>query len=745
MKHNLLCGIAATALCLLADPAWAQDSTPKNSSDTENGNRIQEIIVTANRVESTAQKTPIALTVYTGADLIAKGVSNVQGLATIDPSVNVTMATGAAYVAMRGIASTDITEIGDPSVPISRDGFYTNRSYAIQASLYDVKRVEVLKGPQGTLNGRNSTGGLINIVTMRPEFSNGAYFAATVGNYGTLHGEGAVNLALSDKLAFRGSLMYDYHNGYRTITGLYNGQGERGDDSKIASGRIQLAWNPTEAFHVWLSYQRENVDGIGDVAMNSALGVRPDFGNAKTFSNLAPTSVDLRGDRVRWEVRYDKLPGNLRLIYAGGYDVIDWHHAFDLTGAAYPAVRNFLQHEHPKTWNHEVRISNDPASRFFFQGGYFHFLENNSVLSGVFNDQMQGVYAPGGPSANLGQAGVYGILFDYPSVVSKSDAVFGQVSLALTYQLKLSAGARYTWDHKTRIGSAALNFPALVFPEWGQVFPFTTAVTQSGGTMSNKKPTFHVGLDFNPSSTSLLYAKFDTGYKSGGFNSNGSAPSLPYEPETVSTYEVGSKNRFLNGKVELNIDAFYSRYKSYQAYQNSSVLQGNGVFNVGGAKIYGGELQLIALIGETSRIDFNGAYLHTRFDDNIFVADGAGTTHNIGGNRLPNAPSLSFTSGIEEKLQLASGSLTARLEGKYSSSFYYSVFNTNDTISHPYLVGNFSLTYTPVKGSWTVGAYARNFTDKVVLSNASENFAAGKNTYQFQPPRTFGVTGSVKF
>jgi iron complex outermembrane receptor protein len=748
MKSGLSAALGASVsllgLTLFAVPAAAQQA-PAAAAKSDG---LQEIVVTANRVESSAQKTSIALTVYSAADLADKGVTNLMALAAVDPSVNITTSSGAAYVAVRGIASTDVTEIGDPAVPIARDGFYTSRSYSIQSSMYDLSRVEVLKGPQGTLNGRNSTGGLVSIITAKPEFKDGGYASVGVGNYGAFHGEMGVNLALTDNLAIRASTVYDYHDGYRNVTGIYNGQPERGDDSDVISGRVQIAWNPLADLHLWASYQHDSIVGVGDVSMNTTLGVLPDFGNAKSFANAAPTSVNLTGDRVRWELRYDALPGGLKFVYAGGYDVEDWKHALDGTGPAfpvgYPAIRQYIQHEHPKTWNHEVRVSNDAHSRLFVQAGWFHFQENNSIESGLYNVAMTGPFAPGGPLSFMpSQAGLYGIYFSYPYVLAKSDAGFGQASFALTDTIKLSAGARYTWDKKIRTGTAALDIQALVSP----FAPPINLVTLGNGNTSEGEPTFHVGLDYTPNNATLFYAKVDTGYKAGGFNSNGSAPPLPYGPEKVTTAEIGTKNRFMGNRLQLNLDAFYSNYRGYQASQTSGVLNGNGVFNVGSAKIYGAEAQGVALFGQGGRFDVNATVLHTAFGNGISVANGATptVTVDIGGFRLPNAPSFAFTTGLEQAVPFAGGKVTGRVEGKYSSSFYYSVFNTPDTQSHAYMTGNATLTYKPDRGGWELEAYVRNFTDKVVLANAAQNFVSDLNTYEFQPPRTFGVRGSVKF
>ncbi|NBC35949.1 TonB-dependent receptor [Novosphingobium sp. FSY-8] len=725
--------------------AQAQTQAQPTGGTAQPAGGIAEIVVTANRVESSAQKTPIALTVYSGAELATKGVSNVSALAAIDPSVNITSSTGAAYVAVRGIASTDVTETGDPSVPIARDGFYTNRSFNIQSSMYDLARVEVLKGPQGTLNGRNSTGGLVSIITNRPSNKTGGYAALGYGNYNAIDADLGFNYAASDAFQVRASGTYHLRDGYRNLTGIYNGQGLRGDDSDVLSGRIQFAWKPVDGLKIWASYQHDKINNVGDVTMDSTLAVRPDFGDGKTFANTTVTATNLTADRLRWEVSYDRLPADLTLVYAGGYDNSSYRHRTDATGPVYPAYRQFIQGEDPKTWNHEVRLSNSVNSRLFFQVGWFHFQERNTINSGLYNVAMTGAYATGGASAFLSQAGQYGIKFDY-DILTKSDAVFGQVAFRVNDQIKLTLGARNTWDSKLRTGQATLNFPALAFPEWGFVFPFTTGSTPGNGAMSTSQPTYHVGLDYQVSPASLIYAKFDTGYKSGGFNSNGSAASVSYAPEKLSAWEIGTKNRFFGNKLQVNASAFYFDYRGYQASRSEAALSGGaGIFNVGSAKIYGAELQTIAALPGGVRVDANMAVLKTEFGQGIVVRDGAGNNRDISGHRLPNAPGFVATFGVEKAFSVGGATVTPRLDGKYSSDFYYDVFNDSDTRSAPYVTGNFQITYRPDNSGWQLDAYLRNFTDKVVLANAARNYVAGKNTYQFQAPRTFGVRVSTKF
>lgn len=750
-KKRVVATLLASASVIAMPGLALAQSQPAGGSANQPG--LEEIVVTANRVETSAQDTPISLNAYTGDDLQDQGVNSVRDLAVIDPSVNVSNSAGAGYVAVRGIASTDVTEIGDPSVPVARDGFFVNRSFSLYASMYDVARVEVLKGPQGTLNGRNSTGGLISIITRRPDFQNGGYANFEAGNFNTLNGEIGANLALSDSLAVRASGTLLTHDGYRQSTG----PARFGDDENFASGRIQAAFR-SGGFSAWASYQHDYRDVNGDAQFKTTLNVvPPSFGDARFYPSFVPTYTKLEGDRVRWEASYD-TPGGLNFIYSGGYDKQNWQNRLDATGlngSSFPANRQFRQIERPETWNHEFRVSNDKGNRLFFQAGYFRFSENNVIDSGLYNLEMQGpLFGPGGilsAQPNADQSNRFGIKFDY-GVKTRSQAVFGQIEYDISEQLELSLGARYTWDKKDRVGQAVLVLPALAFPLCGNTFPAAGScppfpLTNLGnGSLNDSQPTWHVGLNYRPNDDTLIYFKYDRGYKSGGFNSNGSAASVPYGAEQLDAFEIGAKNSFMDNKLQLNLAGFFFDYRGYQASQSSAAVGGgNGIFNVGSAKIFGLEGSVVALLGEATRINLNAAFLDTQFGQNISVRNGGGTSVSIGGNTLPNAPAFSTTAGIEHDFALGDGKLSMRVDARYSSSFYYSVFNGADTKSNSYALANASITYKPGNGIWKVQGFIRNIFDKQVLSYASQNFVSNTNTYQFQPPRTYGVRVGFEF
>lgn len=718
-----------------------QGASPR-SNDGKSDDSIREIVVTANRSASSAQKTPIALNAYSGGDLAAKGVSNVLALATVDPSINVSTNGGASYVAIRGIASTDVTETGDPSVPISRDNFFTNRSFSIGTSMYDLERVEVLKGPQGTLFGRNSTGGLVQVITRKPGKTYGADISIEGGSYNAIKTEVGVDIPIADTVQMRVAGFQSYHEGYRNLDNI----GGRGDDDNTKSGRLSLAFQPFQGFNGLVQYQHDDVDNTGDVAMKLPFGQAYTGQQVVHFANYVPTYNKLVGDRIRWEFSYE-LPASLTLFYAGGYDHQKWRHALDATSIDANSVQagnpvQFRQGENPSTWNHEVRLATPQNGKLTAQVGYFHFSEHNGNLD-------SGLYETAGTYANN-----YLIHFLYDTKTT-SDGVFGQFGWRPTETLHFSAGMRYTWDKKERTGNAYLRcdiagIPSFLYGVVGCNGSPPTETTVGNGNVSESKPTFHAGIDWTPGPRSMVYAKFDTGFKSGGFNSNGSAPSVNYGPETLKAWEIGTKNKFLDGHIQLNADAFYQTYNGYQASQSTSIISGgaSGVFNVGSAEIYGGEAQVIASAAGV-RLDVNSTLLHARFTSNSVIVKGdSSTSVNLQGRSLPNAPDFVLTAGLEYALALGHATLTPRIELKHSSSYYFSAFNDPDTRQGQFNTLNATLTLKPALKGLEIAAFVRNLTNKTVLASATETFTTTPNpinAYEFQPPRTFGVRVTGKF
>jgi iron complex outermembrane receptor protein len=651
------------------------------------------------------------MTVLSSDVLQSNAVGNLQNLSSIAPSVSFSQANAATVITIRGVSSRDTTETGDPAVAVNIDGFYFQRAIGFGDSLFDLQRVEVLRGPQGTLYGRNATGGAINLVTAKPGKEFEANASVGFGNFDSITTQGALNLPLSDRVQMRVAYFTRSHDGYRD-----NAPARDGDDEDAKAARLHLMMEPTDSLTLLLTAELTKLGGTGPAVYGSPLVFdssgdvvhdRPPLPvGAKSWSMGLPSGfMDATVKAFRWKLDYDLGFGDF--TYLGGFRRLDYHNLIDLDGTANEAFY-FQANEQPRTWNHEVRLSSKQDQRFTWQLGTFYFQETNNLLT-YFQD-----YAAPAPPANL-------YIFDYPNINATSKAGFGQASFGLTDDLKFEAGVRYTRDYKRRTGS--LNYGS--------------GIALQDASADSSKTTYHAGLDWQATAANLFYAKVDTGYKAGGFTD-----AAPYAPESIKAYEVGSKSRLLGNTIQVNVAGFYYDYKDQQI---SQFIDGQTyIRNAGASQIYGLEIEGSALLTREDRLDGYIGYLHAKFTD-FLLATGSSNVQ-LAGNRPPQSPRLSFNAGYQHRFGLPNGAgLTGRVQTHLETTSYLTVYNYPDDRQGGYTRSDAMLTYTAQDDKWSVEAYGRNLENKAVIINAQENGLWSTYNYQFAAPRTYGMQVSVNW
>jgi iron complex outermembrane recepter protein len=700
--------------------------------------QLAEVIVTAQRVQSSESKTPISMEVFSQSELAAKGVVDIQTLAQMDPSVNFDTGNGNGYITMRGVSGQG--GVG-PAVPVAFDGFYYNLPYVFNNSLYDMNRIEVLRGPQGTLFGRNSTGGLVSVITNDPEKTFGGYGQITFGNYRSMDVEGALNLPFSDRVQLRLAFSSAQHSGYRNL--IY-GMGEVADDQDAKSARAKLAVEVTENLKLLATFQVTHVGGVGAAdnifvlpadANNFPTHVAVPLSgyNSKTYQVGFPSALNIDDRLLQLRAIYDGLPQGMTLTYLGGYDVVsDLHNTpvvgIDAAGPPYniPSTIEILSTQTPRTNNQELRLASGNDQAVTWQGGLYYFHQHIPDNNTHFRDAA----TPAAPDL---------VSFPYDNV-QESKAAYGQAGWHID-RVTLSAGLRYTSDYVAQTDLASPGdgiFPALddiKFSKW----------------------TWHAGADWQVTDRSLIYAKADTGYRAGAFNlvvpcnCTGGAPQpstiLPYAPESVIAYEVGTKNRMLNERLLLNADAFYMQYKGQQITESNQ----GGIYTVNakGTNIYGVESQFSALAEPVGRLDLNLSWLHARFAPQV-LTNALNQVYSIGGNRLLQSPELSLTAGFEHDWKMSAGTFATRVETKYQSGQYFDIYNFADSYQRGFTRTDAHLIYNTTDEHLTVDVFVRNIENSLVIVDESESFApplSQPGTYNvgFQAPRTFGVMFRTRF
>jgi iron complex outermembrane recepter protein len=701
-----------------AAPASAASAAPKKAD----AQQLQTVVVTAEKKVASEQKTAISMSVFDAETLAAQGVSDLRSLSTLAPGLDFSEAGSGSIpiLTVRGISSRDTTEIGDPAVSVNFDGTYTNRPYALSSSLYDLERVEFLRGPQGTLYGRNATGGALNIITAAPTKVFGGHGSVEAGNYRTLNVEGALNVPLSATVQMRAAASQRRHDGY-----LHNDAVQNAYDEDTRSARLSFAFQPIAGLSAMVTAETTSSRGVGQQPLMVPFHKDAD-GNVlhtgvalpddpRRFPLLSPAEQNLDQNLMRWRVSY-ALPW-VDLSYIGGYSKIDFHRADMQSSAA--ALQSFVINDHPKTWNHELRVAGKPGGALDWQAGLYHFKEDASLYSYEV--------APG-DAGTLNRR----ITFDY-TTAAKSDAVYGQATYSLRPDLRLTAGLRHTKDEKSRNGTIFFNDSPT------PPISYFALPTSASGSWS--KTNYHAGVDWDLRKDLMLYAKFDTGYKAGGFTD-----IAPYGPENVRGFEIGSKGRMLDQRLQVNLAAFSYDYSGQQVSQNA--VRENGttgvlVLNAGKTKIYGAEASVVALAGAAGRISASLQYLHARFED--FVVARGSENVQLAGNRPPQSPTWALGLGWENSWAIGDGFVIPRLDVKAQSAQNFTFWNYDTDLQKGYAWANASLAYEPADGKWRLQLWVRNLTDRTVLTAAEDSQFAGAYRFNFAAPRTVGVKLSTQW
>jgi iron complex outermembrane recepter protein len=736
-------GVVTTAL-ILTRPTPAQTALAPDSVAAPA--RLEEVVVTAEKRETTESKTAIAMNVVSAQEVQELGVHNLTSLAQIDPTLQfASSGDGPIFLTIRGVSSRDNTEIGDPAVPVGIDGFFTDRLYSLNEATYDLQRIEVLRGPQGTLYGRNAIGGVVNYITNEPTKDYESNVTVDYGNYSTINTQGAVNIPLSDTVQMRVAFGTFSHNGYVSEPAVDSKFND--DDSK--SVRISLKFEPFDGFTGLVYGQFLRAQGAGggyseipfveneagtDISHNTPPGLNPYESNG-----LTPFTQDLTSYRLHWDFKYTNLPWDMSLNYLGGFDSTRDIEQEDLDNIVTLSPARFVLDEHPQTQNQELRLASGNDQRLTWQTGLFYFNEPNASHNTYY------VTADGGKEP--------GLFFDY-EVGSKSYAGFGQLAYKILDDLSLSLGGRETHDEKNRSGNEYV-YPGLI----GAPPPYDTPIraVDGYGAASWTRFTWHAGLDFTPGDNTLIYGKVDTGYKAGGFNSTGTSSSIPYGPETATNYEIGWKQGLWHNQLRFTADAFYEDYKGYQASLSTCPTCNDatgGIQNAGAARIYGFETSLQAILGPIGKLTLSANYLSaifTRFEGTLqqYAASGSEigvVPFDFAGKTLIQAPHWSMAGAFEHVWDLPNAALfTAHIQTSFRTAQYFSNYNWQDSRQGAYTVSDAFLQYSGSQSRYSVQVYMHNLENSHYYTNAAEDATGAQYDYAFGPPRTYGIQLTAYF
>lgn len=733
-----------------------------DAADAESAPGLQEIVVTAQRRAEDIQRSSLDITALSSDTIARAGLTQIQDLSNLVPGVNISLEGAQTQIYVRGVGTFAANPLADAAVAVNVDQINLARPSAINALFYDVSRVEVLKGPQGTLYGRNASGGAINVITNNPTLDAvSGDVSVSTGNYGTVITQGALNVPLNDEIALRGAFEYAKHDGY-----LSDGT----DDENQAAARFKALYRPSDAFSILLSADYAKIGGNGAGAADyPALDPgNPWIGQSDALSNavkVAGTSAFLQ------EVLH--LPASLANKLATqaantGGDFTDYHPwgisgdaEWDLgwgTLSVIPALRHndgsyltnsgtfpYFVDEDDRTGSLETRLGNSSKQLSWTVGAYY-FNEHQAYDSLVDTQPVSTTYS------------------SVPKLDDQNWAFFGQTTYSLTDTLRLITGVRYTDERKQIDGGGYVSS--------GGKAPVSSSFTDSKTwTSTNWKG----GLEYDLAQQSMLYLTASTGFKAGGFGTAGSAV-IPYDPEQLKAYELGLKNRFLNNTLQLNAEVFYWDYLNQQvAHLGPSPLGGGAAYyttNAGRATMKGLDLSAVYQFTRMDTVKLDVEYDQSRYNsftynENVGYANALNTgcaigpVHaiTVGGVAVPvntidcsgfeaeKAPKWSGNFDYEHMFPWHNGAnVIADLGTRASSAMWGAVdFIPNERL-HSFTQTNFNLSYTSPNQMWTLGAYVRNIENSSVYTNAFQaQFVPGLVAASILAPRTYGATLEVKF
>ncbi|MFT4249050.1 MAG: TonB-dependent receptor [Pseudomonas sp.] len=665
--------------------ATAASGTTANSQSDKKPVQLSAVTVSAERRESNLQKTAASVTVLDGEQLRKENKLTIADIVESTPGVEMQDGAEGPTFIIRGTSNNLSPNTESPNA-IYIDGVYTDRGDVSRAAFYDLQRVEVLRGPQGTLFGANAVGGAINIITNDPVLNEtSGLIKLGVGNYSDRRSEGVLNLPINDVLAIRTAFATDKRDGY-----MSTGQ----QDNDMASARVKLLYRPSDTFSMVVGAQYNRLGGKGP-------------GAAYVDDLTTPWYSSLPSDSVK-HVRTSLLDANLqwdfdsfKLVY-----VPTWYKDHFDADSSYSGTQQLQTYD---KWQltQELRIQSQKDSPIQWVAG-INYLASNAPQTILVKSQPINAWTY------------------TPYQRTRAWAGFGQVTVPISEDFRLTGGLRYSYDTRSIL---QVDVPY----DSSQYYTITNEGIAYKDTF--KKTTWKIGAEKDLGESHMLYANVSTGFRAGGFYADNE-----YAPETVTSYVLGSKNRFFDNRLQLNLEGYLNKFDNYQLSYYDDSTEETGIYSAQNVQVRGGELEGSWMIGMNDKLDFSVAYMHSQVGKQDSVPDLVTLSE---GQALNHSPRWSSNLNYQHIWDLPNGgSLTA--SGKYHNQTGYWAYYTraDGSWQHAYHQSDAYLTYDSPDGRWSVGAYVTNIENVPVITVYSP--AAG-GIVQLGAPRLYGVQVTRSF
>ncbi|MGB1799918.1 MAG: TonB-dependent receptor [Gammaproteobacteria bacterium] len=683
------------------------------------------IIVTATKRIEDSQHLGLSTQTLLGDELVKEGIYDLRAISNTIPGLDIRSAEGDhnQIITIRGVGLRAANANISPSVGVHNDGVYQATPAYLSFPLFDIERIEVLKGPQGTLYGKNTTGGAINIVTRKPSQQQEAYTHLSYSRFNDVRVESVIGGSLTDNLSGRIAVLANYSEGHQH--NQIASMDDWGGAEKVAA-RGAIKWEPSEQINSTLSvhvlrdrseiWQRKlrgaDITGFSDASSDPH----------DVVTNLEP---DVFIDHVGAYLNNVFQFNNVQFTALTGIELINRNYVQD-DGSPFRAIEQFFN-DKAYSLSQEFLISSE-SNKLKWQSGLLFTHDSVEHFKTTVSHDV----------------GRTEIDLDYHRR-STGIGVYGQTDYAITPELSLITGLRISHEHRTfksrTIDTDPFNLSLNIFPE----LPLST-----DDQLNNTGVSWRIGIDWQFNNDALLYVNTSRGFKSGGWDGSPvitASALLPFAEEKVMTHELGFKSTWSDYGLRLNGAIFYTDYENIQAESTQFVTTGlgtipdNRIINAGDARIIGMELQstwLTPIQGLTFESDI--ALTHSEVTEFTPGEDGNDFTN----NELPDTPKISLNAKATYNWDIHHYLASASIDYQFRHKTFRDLNNSSELVTGSYGLLNARFDITSSDNNWSVGAYIHNITDKeYTTSNYFGGF--GGVTQLYGLPRTYGVNFSINF
>jgi len=725
IKGLSFCALALAAIQTV--PAIAQSDAVSQADSGRGAQQIEEVVVTAQKRVENLQDVPIAVSVVTASQLAQADANGILDLRLVIPTLNVTLSGGYVTYALRGLGSNGFGVGVENPIALYVDGVYIAAPAASLMSLNNISQVEVLKGPQGTLFGRNATGGLIQITTKNPTQQSTGDLSVSYGNFNTVGADAYISGGLTNILT-ADLAVHASHQGDGWGTNLFDGHDVYRIDHDIAvRSKINFDPNPETHFSLTLddSDNRNSLvayhlppgtlSGFPPPAGLPSLGPTPNIGY-NIDSDVDPLlTIRSTGESLRW----DQEIASLKFTSISAFRDSSTNFVNDNDTTQYQTeYYNIIQRDNQ--FSQEFQLRSDTAGKLSWLAGayYFHASDKYDPFFLVANDLGVDIHL-------------------LNTQTTSSIAGYGQATYEVFDATHLTVGGRYTnEEHKTLDGVTGILIQPTLF-----ALPLMDAPNRSA---TFDKFTYRVSLDHRYTDNVLAYVSVDTGFKSGGFNV-ATPGSDPYKPETLDAYEIGLKSDLMDKRVRLNVSGYYYNYKDVQVNQlvNGLVSVVNGAV----AHIYGFDGDISAKVTDAVRLDASFGVASPKFTSfpncaiGVAVGGAPSSPGDCAGNLLPLASRFVGSLGADYTQAMPAGSINFSGGAYFNSGFYFESDNVMKQSSFVELGS--AVTYSANSGVY-VRIFGKNLTNERVIAFENTSQSGGHYNY-YAAPRTYGITVGMRY